>query len=323
MTIGMPDATAVDSILKRLMEGVTAEFPTDPTTLAPAEGRKLTELVNRRWNTDLPKMAGVSETLVKADASIGSSDCRIKILVPANAGTGAILFVHGGGFAFCSPETHERTARLLAAGTGAPVLLPDYRLAPEHGFPAGLKDIVACLRSVFDVTKEAGVKAGRLLLAGDSAGANLALAAMLHEVNERRALPVGALLFYGVYDADFETASYRHFADGPGLTRSKMQRYWDWYAAPVDRANSLAAPLKATDEALASLPPLHLMAAGIDPLLSDTLNLAKRLAELGRSERAQILPGMTHGFLQMTNALPQARQAVLAAATSARVMMQR
>ena len=139
--------------------------------------------------------------------------------------------------------------------------------------------------------------------------ANLAVAAMLHDGADAIS---GALLFYGVYDADFDNESYRFFAEGPGLTRGKMQRYWDWYVADAAlRDDPLIAPLKAHDQALKALPPLHLVAAGIDPLLSDSIAFANRLAELGRVERLHIVSGVVHGFLQMSLLLPEAR-AVLA-----------
>lgn len=281
----------------------------DPTLLSPADGRRVAEDGNRRWNVALPSMERVETASVPADAVLGSAETRLLVLVPPNAKAGAILFVHGGGFAFCSPESHERCARVLAAETGLPVILPDYRLAPEHPYPAGLLDVVGAWRSAFSATSEFGVRPGPLVLAGDSAGAGLGVSAMLHEAGRLRA--DAALLFYGVYAADFETQSYRTFADGPGLTRAKMQRYWSFYLADeAARRTPLASPLLAEDAALAALPPLHLMAAGIDPLLSDTLNLEARLAALGRTERTTIVPGVVHGFLQMSNELPQAREAL-------------
>lgn len=281
----------------------------DPTLMPPAEGRRAAEAGNRRWNVALPEMARTGSTQIPADPELGSAAVRLLVLVPPDAREGAILFVHGGGFAFCSPETHERCARALAAETGLPVILPDYRLAPEHPFPAGLRDVVASWRAAFEATAHLGVRRGPLILAGDSAGAGLCVSSMLHEAGRTEA--DAALLFYGVYDADFDTPSYRTFAEGPGLTRAKMQRYWDFYVADAAaRQTPLVAPLLASDAALAALPPLHLMAAGIDPLLSDTLNLEARLAALGRTERTHVVPGVVHGFLQMTNDLPQAREAL-------------
>jgi acetyl esterase len=102
-----------------------------------------------------------------------------------------------------------------------------------------------------------------------------------------------------------------------------MRRYWDWYAPEVVRAEPLVAALAASDAELAELPPLFLLAAGIDPLLSDTLELARRLAALGRDDDLVVVPGVIHGFLQMTNALEPARAALRRAGDAARRLIAR
>lgn len=296
----------------------------DATLMLPTEGRALVERNNTRWNRDLPSLARRETVFVEADASLGSARRKLEVLVPNNARPGALVFVHGGGFCFCSTATHERCARLLAIDSGLPVLMPDYRLAPEDPFPAGLQDVVAALRNAFSATVDLGVVAGPLLISGDSAGANLALAAMLHEQAGDRPRLSGALLFYGAYDCDFDTPSYREFAEGFGLTRAKMQRYWSAYAGAGQEAtlaaNALACPLKASDAALAALPPLYLAAAGVDPLLSDTLRLETRLRALGRTDTTKIHAGVTHGFLQNSIDLEAAREALRIAGGEARRM---
>ena len=320
----IPDLSRLSPEMAALLARVAADTgpQIDPTTLPPTEGRALSEEGNRRWNVDLPAMAAVGDVFVVDDAGLGSARVRLKVLVPPDSGAGAVVFVHGGGFAFCSPETHERCARVLALECGLPVLLPDYRLAPEHPYPAGLMDVVATIRNAFSVLAPFGVAAGPLILSGDSAGANLALAALLHEATQGRPPLAGALLFYGTYAGDFRTESYRDFENGPGLTTAKMRRYWRWYVGDRDvSADPLACPLLAPDEALAALPPLHLMAAGVDPLLSDSIVLHERLKRLGRSERLTVVPGVTHGFLQNTLDLAAAREALAAAGADARRMV--
>jgi acetyl esterase len=307
-----PSDMSVD--MAELMARVLAEdgpLP-DPTTLEPAIGRALAEKSNRRWNLDLPDVATRFSVRLAVDHDLGNAACRMEVIVPANARPGAIVFVHGGGFAFCSPETHERCARLLANESGLAVLVPDYRLAPENAFPNVLMDCIAAMRQAFSATAGNGVEPGPLLLAGDSAGANLALAALLQEQSGGLRGADGALLFYGTYDSDFETASYRQFADGPGLSRGKMQRYWNWYLG-TDNATPalLARPLLASDAQLAALPPLH---------LSDSIHLAKRLEAIGRPERLTIVAGVTHGFLQNTIDLEAAREALRQAGMDARRM---
>lgn len=309
-----------------LIERVLAELGPlpDPTMLPPAQGRAQSLAANVRCNVNLPAMESVTEVMVAEDPSLGSARCRLKVLVPPGGGAGAILFVHGGGFAFCSPETHERCARVLALESGLPVVMPDYRLAPENPYPAGLKDVVASLRNFFEVTADAGIRRGPLLISGDSAGANLALAAMLHEQAEGRALPDAALLFYGCYARSFASQSYVRFSEGPGLTRGKMQRYWSFYSGECAiEEDPLACPLVASDAALAALPPLYLMVAAVDPLLSDTLGLSQRLKALGRDDELHIVPGVIHGFLQNTNELSAAREALAAAGNAARRLTRR
>lgn len=311
--------------MAELMTRVLAEDGPQPdaTMLAAHDGRALSERTNRRWNRDLPLLAVRSSVTLTLDPDLDNAACALEVLIPENAGKGAILFIHGGGFAFCSPQTHERCARILAIESGLTVLMPDYRLAPENPYPAGLKDCVAALRQAFAATADLGVEAGPLLIAGDSAGANLALAALLHEQPKASPAVAGALLFYGTYDRDFTTPSYQRFAEGPGLTRGKMQRYWDWYADPVATASdALCCPLQASDAALRALPKLHLMAAGVDPLLSDSLRFAARLEALGRPERLTIVPGVTHGFLQNTLDLAAARDALRRAGLDAKRMIQ-
>lgn len=289
----------------------------DPTLLPAAEGRAVAARGNLWWNRDLPEMARARDVGIAADPDLGTPALSARLLVPADARPGLLVFVHGGGFAFCDPASHERCARVFAGQTGLAVLVPDYRLAPEHPFPAGLLDTVATLRAAARVAREMELATGPVFVAGDSAGANLALAALLSEIGAGRPCPAAAAaFFYGVFDANFETASYRAFRDGPGLTRGKMERYWDWYMPDrATRADPRATPINAGDAALAALPPVFLLAAGVDPLLSDTLDLAERLRGIGRDVDPVIVPGVTHGFLQMTRDLPQARDA-LARATA-------
>lgn len=311
--------------MQTLMEKVAAETGPSPdaTLLPPAEGRALSARNNQRWNVNLPPMQSDAEVWIAADTALGSASCRMRILTPENAGDGIVLLVHGGGFAFCSPQTHERCARVLANETGMTVAMPDYRLAPEDPFPAGLLDVVACLRALLAGAVD-GLVVRPLFVSGDSAGANLALAAMLHEQANGHAVPDGGLLFYGNYEADLTGDSYVRFENGPGLTTARMRRYWDWYAGDsAINGDPLACPLAATDAALSGLPPLYLMAAGVDPLFSDTVMLHARLKNLGRADDLEIVPGVTHGFLQNTNELEAAREALRSAGEAARRMKSR
>lgn len=225
----------MQAILERLARE-DAGLP-DPTTLPPAAGRRQAAETSRRWNRDLPEMEVRALTLAGGDGQ--PMACRI--YRPEGAGPqGAVLHLHGGGWAFGNLDTHERAARKLALACRLPVLSCDYRLAPEHPFPAGLEDCRAAWRAL---RGGAAGLAGPFAVAGDSAGANLALALMLAETAPQGGgAPDAGLLFYGAFAADFDTESFRAFADGPGLTRDRMRRFWDWYASGDQRSDPLAAP---------------------------------------------------------------------------------
>lgn len=285
-------APEMKAVLDRLL--VEDGVQPDPTLLPAAEGRALAEASNRRWNEDGPVMA--KQLIVET-----ADGRQAHAFIPTgDLGMQAILYIHGGGWSFCSAATHDGAARWLAQETGVAVVTFDYRLAPEHPYPAGLEDCLAVWSRRDDILP------GRTWsVSGDSAGANLALAMMLrlHEQD----LPQTGLLFYGVYDADFESSSYRAMADGPGLTRDKMRRYWDFYTGKQAHRMSdpYLTPANAPDEMLAALPPLYLNAAEIDPLCADSERLAARLHSLGRHDRFDLIKGVIHGFMQMSLWLPQ------------------
>lgn len=303
----------MDTILSRLQRE-DAGMP-DPTTLAPDQAREIAELTNRRWNRDPPLMKQIDE--VEFTSPDGHT-ISARLFTPTHVRPGLIMFIHGGGFALCSIDTHERAVRALAAEAKCAVLSVAYRLAPEHPFPSGLNDCIAAFRQLGNVREAFDWTRGTTAISGDSAGANLALALMLHEQENGAPGPDFSMLFYGVYGADFESESYREYAYGPGLTREKMMRYFDWYAPESTRQNPLICPVIASDAALAALPPLYLNAAEVDPLCSDTKALAARLRALGRNDQLQIYRGVVHGFMQMTSSLSAARDATAKAALAFR-----
>lgn len=246
------------------------------------------------WNKPLPEMAGRNLT-------IGGVRCRLTD--PGVASAGLIVFVHGGGWTFGSPESYERFARLLAGDAGCPVLMPDYRLAPEHACPAAIEDVLAALRGLAAMEDTVLRRTSSIVLAGDSAGANIALAAAVEPGCPRLA---ALLLVYGCFEPRFDTQSHRDCGDGRfGLMTERMRWYWsNWQGSAHDlRAVPLAADL-------AGLPHTYVMAAGLDPLRDDSTTLAARLAAAGVSVRLDVVPGVVHGFLQMSSRLAPARQAI-------------
>jgi acetyl esterase len=257
-------------------------------TLPIGEARDTFTQNNRAWNEPLPPVRA-------SEATLGGVSCRV--LEPA-ARRGVVLFVHGGGWTFGSPATHERFARLLAETARALIVAPDYRLAPEHPAPAAIEDVLAVLADLGRVA----APQERVVLCGDSAGANIALGVAL----ERPARAIAMLsLLYGCFAPVFDTASHARNGDGRfGLSTERMRWYWrNWLGSQPDQR---AAPLHAD---LGSLPRTHLIAAGLDPLCDDSLMLADRLLRHGVAARLDLVPGVVHGFLQMTSKLAPAREA--------------
>lgn len=259
-----------------------------------AEARLAFERTWAMWNQPLPEVAARNLT-------IGGVRCRLTD--PGAASTGLIVFVHGGGWTFGSPESYERFAKLLAGDAACPVLMPDYRLAPEHACPAAIEDVLALLRGLAAVDDPVLRRAASIVLAGDSAGANIALATALEPGCPRLS---ALLLAYGCFEPRFDTQSHRDCGDGRfGLMTERMRWYWsNWQGAAHDpRAVPLAADL-------AGLPHTYIMAAGLDPLRDDSTALAARLSAGGVSLRLDVVPGVVHGFLQMSSRLGPARQAI-------------
>lgn len=292
------------------MAAILAEMQAQPgidlKTLPIAEARRISDAASAAWSVGAPTME-VVELAIPAATPMRA---RLYRPTPADGGP-VIVFVHGGGWTFGSVDTHDGTMRALAKASGHAVLGFDYRLAPEHPFPAPLDDTMAALAFVRDGGLGRSVDPARWALAGDSAGATLALAAMLRLRDAGQSLPAGAALFYGCYAPIFDTPSHRAFGEGYLLTSVNMRWYWSNYlAGALEAPPPEAAPLHAD---LAGLPPLYLAAAGLDPLRDDTTLLAGRLAEAGVSFRYDHVPGVVHGCLRMSRRLVPAQTMIAAA----------
>lgn len=284
----------------------------DQTGMSMAEQRQVGALRNKRWNTGEPAVASVERMSVPGLSD--APDVVCDLYTPERAKPGCVVYIHGGGWANGSIDSHTRVPRTLANAVRRRVLNVEYRLSPEHPFPAGLRDCVAAFRWVAAQSEKSGDFRGPLAMSGDSAGANLAVAVMLHDIRAGQRVPDCGLLFYGVYDCDFDTPSYERFAAGHGLMRAGMEKFLDMYApggAGPDalRYDPLISPVRASEALLARLPPLYLNAAGLDPLMCDSINFARRLEEAGVTYDINVHEGVHHGFMQITERLSEARRA--------------
>lgn len=223
----------------------------------------------------------------------------------------ALLYLHGGGWVLGNLESHDEICRWFANIGACVVVCPDYRLAPEHKYPAAVEDCRATLSFMRAEADHIGIDANRIAVAGDSAGGNLA--AVLSLMARDEGIPVVAqLLLYPNTDALQTADSYRRFADGYGLTSSTMAWFRDHYIRDVaDISDWHVSPLKAAS--LSGVVPAFVAIAGHDILADEGEAYAKRLLEAGVSIVIKRWPGQIHGFVSMGLHTAAAREAVGAA----------
>lgn len=238
--------------------------------------------------------------------------------LPAGEPAPLLLFFHGGGWVIGDLDTHDGVCRFLAATAGVTVLAIDYRLAPEHPFPAPVEDAWASFAWAAANAGELGVDPARIAVGGDSAGANLSAVVSLLAKAGGGAMPAMQLLLYPPTDAAADLPSRNLFATGFMLTKQDMDTWQGYYLPPgTDSADPRASILLAPD--LSGLPPAYLTTAGFDPLRDEGEAYARRMREAGVRVALRRHPGLIHGFANMTAVSRTARAAMLEAAGALRM----
>jgi acetyl esterase len=208
-----------------------------------------------------------------------------------------VVYAHGGGFVFCDVDSHDGLCRNLANLVPAVVVSVDYRLAPEHPWPAAAQDLYAATRWVADNAAKIGGDPSRVVVAGDSAGGNLAAVTALMARDNGGPELAAQLLLYPMIAADFDTDSYRLYGNGFYNPRPALQWYWDQYVpSHSDRTHPYASPLRAD---LRELPPAVVVLAGHDPLRDEGAAYADALARAGVRTARCDFDGGVHGFMTM------------------------
>ncbi len=219
----------------------------------------------------------------------------------------ALLYFHGGGFTIGSVQTHDRVCRRLAALSGAMVFSVDYRLAPEHQFPAAADDAFAALAWLRDQAAGLGVDAQRIAVGGDSAGGTLACACAIHARNNDWPLALQLLIYPGLAALQ-DTDSHQRLAQGYLLEATTIEWFFGNYAPRQDqRKDWRFAPLELAD--FAGLPPVWIGHAQYDPLVDEGKAFAQRCREAGVAVEEHEYPGMVHAFFQHGGMVPMALQA--------------
>jgi acetyl esterase len=240
------------------------------------------------------EIAGLREQTIEGPGG----PLRIRLYTPRGTGPFPLLvFFHGSGFVLCSLDTHDGMCRNLCAGAGCIVASVDYRLAPEHKFPAGIDDCLHATRWAAAHAAELGANAKHIAVGGDSAGGNMATVTALRVREESGTLLCGQLLLYPVTDYHTPgTPSYEENAEGYGLTRDTMKWFWDHYLSDASEgAYPHASPLRATD--LSGLPPALVITAEYDPLRDEGELYAEKLKAAGVPVALSRYNGVNHGFM--------------------------
>lgn len=269
---------------------------------APDEGRTAAE--RRASLARSARIAAGARTAIGPvrDLTVRGADgvLRARHYRPVGGGEGRplVVYFHGGGWVVGDIETHDQSCRLIAKHADVHVLSVDYRLAPEHPFPAGVEDALASYLWTVEHAADLGADPRRIAVAGDSAGGNLAAVVSQLAKDSGEQMPYAQLLVYPGVDATRRYPSKDLFGDGFLLTKATMDWYLDTYAGSTDRFDPRLSPLQAKD--LTGLPPTVLTTAAFDPIRDEGEAYAEALRAAGVRVVHRRAAGLVHGYFGMT-----------------------
>jgi len=284
-------------------------------TLTPAEARSFYRDRRSVTQPEPPPIAQVQA--LQAEGPLGPIPLRLYRPVEGGAPLPVLVYYHGGGWVIGDLDTHDTLCRQLALDAGCAVVAVDYRLAPEHRFPAAVDDCIAATAWVRREAARLGLDASRLAVGGDSAGGNLAAAVCIAARDAGEPAPVFQLLIYPA--TDMRRLAPSHASNGQGylLTSDSIAYYHDHYIAePAQDLDWRASPLLCED--LAGLPPALVLTAGFDPLRDEGLQYADRLDQAGNRCSYVCFERQIHGFVPMGRVLDEANVAVALCAAELR-----
>jgi acetyl esterase len=295
-----------------------------PVEAVPIDvGREIVRQGSKFAGGDPAVLARVEDIIIPGPGS----DLRLRVYTDHSSdqtrkttGQAGLIYIHGGGWVICDLDTHDPVCRAIAKQSGATVISVDYRMAPEHKFPAALEDCYAATLWVCNHAAQLGLDSHRIAIGGDSAGANMATVVAARCRDAGGPALAFQVLVYPVTDvSSYETESHREFAEGHYLTRATMEFFMSHYfTKPDERKNPEASPLLMAD--LSGLPPALLITAECDPLRDEGEAYGRQLKEAGVAVEFERYAGMFHPFLGMLGPLGDARRAVSHVARAIREM---
>jgi len=281
--------------------------------LSLEEMRQLYNHERQYWNANAPELQEIRDGIIAGP--VGGIPVRYYFPVSTRP-LPALIYLHGGGFIVGNIETHDKIMRLLALHSGAAVVGVDYHLAPEYKFPTALEETVAVIEHLHQYGADEGVVMDQMAVGGDSAGANLSVAASLLLRPQQPDLLKVMLLFYGGYG--LRDSGSRRLYGGPedGMGKEDMAFYQSCYFKGDEDPNDVRFNVLNAD--LKGLPPMFICAAQYDPLLDDSITLQKIADEAGVPNELRIYEGVVHGFLHLSRMVDKAGQAIEDAAATLR-----
>lgn len=306
---------ALDAIVQGLLDQMAANPQPKLWELTPAQGREM----YRAMATALEPAAIAIGKIDNITMPGPAGEIKLRIYTPVAGGAKALpglVYFHGGGWVIGDLDTHDALCRTLANETGARVIAVDYRLAPEHAFPAAADDAYAAVKWIEENAAQLGVDPNSIAVAGDSAGGNLAAGVCLMAKQKGGPRIVYQLLIYPVTQWKAETGSMNSFAEGYFLEKQTMHWFFDQYATGADPNDWRLSPLAAPD--VTGLPRAYIVTAGFDPLKDEGKAYADKLNHAGVAAVYMDYPGMVHGFFNMSGVVPTAKEAIADAAKAVR-----
>jgi len=300
----MPVDPQMQAVIERAVQSGLPPY----NSLSATEARRLYKQTRGALYPSVPEVEAVRA--LAAEGPAGPIPLRLYrgLGAPAGVPLPLLVYFHGGGWTVGDLDTHDIVCRTLANRARCAVVAVDYRMGPEHKFPAAVEDCVAATCWVAGQAAALGVDAARIAVGGDSAGGNLATVVAI-TLRDAGGPPLAfQALAYPATDQRMDTPSHTSFAQGYLLTRDNLLWYRGNYLAPQDYEDWRASPLRAAD--LARLPPAHIITAGYDPLRDEGRAYSDRLVAAGVPVLYECFEGMAHGFITMGGVLAAANHAL-------------